>query len=109
MSVSAYYTKRRSIWDEMKSAISIPRCTCAGCTCNMAKNITEVKEKERVYVFLMGLDSEFSVIRTQIIAVNPISSLGNAYHLAEDERQRAIVADKRLVIDSTAFKASTRN
>ncbi|PWA48889.1 GAG-pre-integrase domain, Gag-polypeptide of LTR copia-type [Artemisia annua] len=105
-SVSAYYTKLRGIWDEMQSALSIPRCTCGGCECDMAKKIIEVRKKERLYEFLMGLNSDFSVIRTQILATNPTPSLANAYHLvSEDERQRAIAADRRPMADSMTFKA----
>ncbi|GJZ72104.1 LTR copia-type gag-polypeptide [Tanacetum coccineum] len=66
-SVSAYYTKLYGIWDEMQSALFIPQCTCGGCKCDMAKKIIEVREKERQYEFLMGLNSDFLVIRTQIL------------------------------------------
>ncbi|GJY83784.1 putative RNA-directed DNA polymerase [Tanacetum coccineum] len=106
ISVSAYYTKLRSIWDEMESALPIPRCNYKGCSCDMGKKLVEHKEKEKLYEFLMGLNSEFSVIRTQILAMNPIPTLGKAYHLVtEDEKQRAITADKQPSTDAAAFKA----
>ncbi|KAJ9566378.1 hypothetical protein OSB04_002344 [Centaurea solstitialis] len=107
-SVSAYYTKLRGLWDEMQAVLSIPRCTCNGCTCDVGKKIVELKEKERLYEFLMGLDDKFSVIRTQILAMSPVPSLGNAYHLvAEDERQRTISGDKKPVTESAAFRTFT--
>lgn len=54
----------------------------------------------------MGLNSEFSVIRTRILAMNPTRTLGNAYHLvAENKRQRSITADKRASADAVAFEA----
>ncbi|KAJ0720224.1 putative RNA-directed DNA polymerase [Helianthus annuus] len=57
----------------------------------------------------MGLDPEFTVIRTQILATKPIPSLGNAYHMvAEDERQRAISAEGRTSSESAAFKAAQK-
>ncbi|XP_023755323.1 uncharacterized protein LOC111903801 [Lactuca sativa] len=62
MSVSNYYTKLRSLWDEIQVVLPLPRCECA-----IGKQLNEVKEKERTYEFLMGLDDEFSVIRTQAI------------------------------------------
>nr|GEW42601.1 hypothetical protein [Tanacetum cinerariifolium] len=38
--------------------------------------------------------------------MNPVPSLGNAYHLvAEDERQKAISADKKPTTEAAAFKA----
>ncbi|KAJ0452966.1 putative RNA-directed DNA polymerase [Helianthus annuus] len=58
----------------------------------------------------MGLDNEFVVIKTQILAMNPIPSLGNAYHLvAEDERQRTISGEKTPPTEVTAFKAFVPN
>ncbi|XP_076931784.1 uncharacterized protein LOC143597057 [Bidens hawaiensis] len=105
MSVSAYFTKLRGLWDEIESVLSIPRCTCTGCTCDIRKKMTDFRGKERLYEFLMGLDDNFSVIRTQILAMSPTSSLGNAFHLvSEDESQRNISANRRSPTESAAFK-----
>ncbi|KAJ0857406.1 putative RNA-directed DNA polymerase [Helianthus annuus] len=104
-SVSAYYTKLRGVWDEIQSLLPTPRCVCSGCTCDVGKKLADLKEKERLYEFLMGLDNDFSVIRTQILAMNPTPSLGNAYHLvSEDERQRAISSEKKPTNEQVAFK-----
>ncbi|KAM0035947.1 hypothetical protein Hdeb2414_s0015g00452511 [Helianthus debilis subsp. tardiflorus] len=57
----------------------------------------------------MGLDGEFSIIRTQILATKSIPSLGSAYHLvAEDEQQRAIAGVKRPVNETMAFQTSMK-
>ena len=70
--------------------------------------MVELKEKERLYKFLMGLDDKFSVIRTQILAMSPVPSLGKAYHLVpEDERQRTISGDKKPAAESAAFRTFT--
>ncbi|GJZ87017.1 putative RNA-directed DNA polymerase [Tanacetum coccineum] len=90
-SVSTYFTQLRSIWDEAQSIYLFPRCSCNKCVCDVGKKINEHLEKECLYEFLMGLDAEFTVIRTQILATKPVPSLGTAYHMvSEDERQRAI-------------------
>jgi len=109
MTVSAYYTKLRGLWDEMQSFFPAPVCKCNGCTCGIGKSLRELKEKEQLYEFLMGLDGEFSIIRTQILATKPIPSLGNAYHLvAEDEQQRSIAGGKKPVSETMAFQASAK-
>ncbi|KAI3681211.1 hypothetical protein L6452_35996 [Arctium lappa] len=107
-SVSAYYTKLRSFWDELQLVLPTPRCTCEGCSCGIGKRLNELKEKERLYEFMMGLDENFSVIRTQILAMKPTPTLGAAYHLvAEDEQQRAITgASKRPGVEAMAFQVS---
>ncbi|GJZ24464.1 putative RNA-directed DNA polymerase [Tanacetum coccineum] len=107
-SVSTYFTQLWSIWDEAQFIQPFPRCTCNKCECDFGKKINEHQEKERLYEFLMGLDTEFSVIRTQILATNPLPSLGTAYHMvAEDERQRAI-SNENTTHESAAFKAFQR-
>ncbi|XP_023745444.1 uncharacterized protein LOC111893609 [Lactuca sativa] len=86
VSVSTYYTKMRSVCDEIQSVCPLPSCTCGKCTCNIGKKLTESKEKERLYEFLLGLDDVFSTVRTQILTSKLTPTLGEAYHLvAEDE------------------------
>ncbi|KAI3714737.1 hypothetical protein L6452_21696 [Arctium lappa] len=105
-SVSSYYTKFRSLWDEIQSVLPIPKCSCNGCTCGLGKRLVEVKEKEQLYEFLLGLDGDFGTIRTQILAMKPTPSLGTAYHLvAEDEQQRAISSAKKPAIEPAAFQS----
>ncbi|KAJ0920332.1 putative retrotransposon gag domain, retrotransposon Copia-like protein [Helianthus annuus] len=68
-SVSAYYTRLRALWDEIEYVFPLPICSCNKCTCDIGKKLRELKDKERLYEFLLGLDSEFSTIRTQILAM----------------------------------------
>ncbi|XP_022000339.1 uncharacterized protein LOC110897886 [Helianthus annuus] len=108
-SVSSYYTKLRGSWDGIDSVLPSPRCDCGNCTCGIGKKITELKEKEKMYEFLMGLNADFLVMRTQILATKPLLGLGETYHLvAEDEQQRIIaVGNKPLPVpDAAAFGAS---
>ncbi|KAI3776447.1 hypothetical protein L1987_46232 [Smallanthus sonchifolius] len=108
-SVSAYYTKLRRIWDEINVVLPTPRCTCNECKCEIGKKLVESKEKERLYEFLLGLDADFSVIRTQLLAMKPTPSLSNAYHMvAEDEQQRTIATGKKTIPEAAAFQANRK-
>ncbi|XP_076884931.1 uncharacterized protein LOC143534303 [Bidens hawaiensis] len=105
-SISAYFTRLRSIWDEIESVLPIPLCMCNGCTCGLGKKLSDLKDKERLYEFLLGLDSEYGTTRTQILAMQPTPTLSSAYHLVyDDEQQRAISGSKRPINDATAFQA----
>nr|GEZ28534.1 Gag-polypeptide of LTR copia-type [Tanacetum cinerariifolium] len=107
-SVSTYYTRLKSLWDESHS-IFFPCCSCNKCTCELGKKITAHLEKQKLYEFLMRLDSDFNVIRTHILATKPVPTLRTAYHMiAEDERQRAISLENQAVPEPTAFKAFQR-
>lgn len=109
MTISAYYTKLRGLWDKMQSFLPTPKCKCNCFTCGLEKSLKELRDKEQLYELLMGLDGDFSIIRTQILATKPIPSLGNAYHLvAEDEQQRVIAGGKRSVGGTVAFQASVK-
>ncbi|KAJ0835083.1 putative retrotransposon Copia-like protein [Helianthus annuus] len=104
--VSAYYTRLRKIWDEINVVLSTPYCTCDGCKCDLGKKQVQNKEKERLYEFLMGLDDDFGVIRTQILAMKPTPSLNNAYHMvAENELQRNMTG-KKATFEAAAFQVS---
>ncbi|KAI3507425.1 hypothetical protein L1887_22411 [Cichorium endivia] len=104
-SVSAYYTKLRGIWDEIQSVLPVPQCTCGNCSCNIGKRLSEFKERERLYEFLMGLDGDFSIIRTHVLSIKPTPTLGEAYRLAsEEEQQRQITMAKRAQVEPAAFK-----
>ncbi|XP_071719068.1 uncharacterized protein [Rutidosis leptorrhynchoides] len=90
--ISAYYTKLRTIWDEIASVSPIPTCTCNACTCELSKSIGKMRDKERLYNFLMGLNDEYNGIRSQILSSDPLPSVMAAFHLVnQDEQQRIIV------------------
>ncbi|GJX89476.1 putative retrotransposon copia-like protein [Tanacetum coccineum] len=86
VTISVYYTKLRSLWDDIESVLLMPRCSCNKCTCDVGKKLSGLKEKERLYEFLIGLDNHFS-----------------------DERQRAILADKKPATEAAAFRAYPRD
>ncbi|XP_024990710.1 uncharacterized protein LOC112524996 [Cynara cardunculus var. scolymus] len=106
MTVSAYYTELRGLWDEIQFVLPTLQCSCNGCACGLIKSLDDLREKEKLYEFLMGLDSEFSIVRTQILALKPTPSLGSTYHLvAEDEQQISITNAKRPTTEATTFQA----
>ncbi|GKA95037.1 putative RNA-directed DNA polymerase [Tanacetum coccineum] len=109
VTVSAYFTKLRRIWDEINTVLPTPRCTCNGCKCEVGKKLVELKEKERLYKFLLGLDSDFDVIRTQILAMKPTPSLSNSYHMVgEDEHQRNVTIGKKTTTEMAALQVNRK-
>ncbi|XP_023732774.1 uncharacterized protein LOC111880571 [Lactuca sativa] len=105
--VSAYYTKLRSIWDEVQSISPTPTCTCNGCSCDVAKEFLKIREKERLYDFLMGLKEEYNVVKTQIFSTDPLPILGVTYHLvSQDEQQRHVAMAHSSGNDTAAFQVS---
>ncbi|GKU87876.1 hypothetical protein SLEP1_g2207 [Rubroshorea leprosula] len=104
-SVAAYFTKLKPIWDELHAYEPTPVCVC-GCTYGVAKEYTKARETEKVHQFLMGLNDNFSTIRSQILNLEPLPSLNKVYAMAtKEERQQAITASRGPVIEDTALVA----
>ncbi|CAL1379865.1 unnamed protein product [Linum trigynum] len=102
--VSSFYTKLRGFWDEIQSISPAPECSCGGCTCDVKRKYRETKTSEQLFDFLMGLDEAFSTVKTQILAMRPMPSLADAYHLVNnDEQQRKIATNRRPHVEAAAF------
>ncbi|CAL1357037.1 unnamed protein product [Linum trigynum] len=105
LSVSAFYTKLRTYWDELQTISINPKCSCGGCTCDVAKQTREKLETERLFDFLLGLDDVFAVVRSQILRMKPVPSLAEAYQLvAGEEQQKQLTAGRRPSVESAAFQ-----
>ncbi|CAH9129304.1 unnamed protein product [Cuscuta epithymum] len=103
-SISAYFSQLCRIWDEMASINIQASCTCGNCSCNVSKLITESRDRERLYDFLMGLDDIYGHLKTQILATRPVPSLSTAYHLiSESEQHRSIASACKPSGEGTVF------
>lgn len=62
LSVAAYYTKLKGLWDELASFNSVT-CTCGN------------NDRTKLMQFLMGLNESYSDTRGQILLMNPLPSV----------------------------------
>ena len=74
--VSAYYTRLKILWDELKEFRPISTCTCCG-----MKVWLDFQEQESVMQFLMGLNDSYSSIRGQILLQEPLPTLSEVFSL----------------------------
>jgi len=89
-SIFAYYTKIKTLWDELKMSSPAIQCTCGG-----MKQLSNNEEKMRLGQFLMGLNESYSAIRGQIMLMQPLPTVKKAYSLlCEEEKQRGLVEHK---------------
>ncbi|XP_074306997.1 uncharacterized protein LOC141642178 [Silene latifolia] len=91
LSVVEYYTKLKTIWDELANYSKTPNCTCGA-----AVEIAKEKEEEKVHQFLMGLDNKlYGHVRSNLLMEDPITSLPRAYALVlREERHSSITKEK---------------
>jgi hypothetical protein len=84
LSVGAYFTKIKALWDELSNYRHIPYYSCGS-----MKTIHEYFHHEYVFQFLMGLNDTFSHIRGQILLIDPLPQINKVFALVlQEERQR---------------------
>jgi len=85
-----FFSRLVGLWNELDGYIKIPACTCG-----LAAKITKLLEDEKVHQFLMGLDDEpYLVVRSQNLAMDPLSSIDKIYNMVQQEEHY-----KRVIVD----------
>ncbi|KAL5563330.1 hypothetical protein UlMin_033077 [Ulmus minor] len=84
--VSAYFTKLKIFWDELRDFRPAPVCNCGG-----MKSLTDYQHDDYVLQFLMGLNESFSQIRAQILMSDSLPPINKVFSLViQEERQRSM-------------------
>lgn len=102
LSVSAYYTKLKGLWDELGSYQEPITCSC-----DMLKKIADREEKEKVMQFLMGLNEPYSQVRGSILMMTPLPDTRRAHGLIlQQERQMEVATRSYAVPASHAMQVA---
>ncbi|WKA12939.1 hypothetical protein VitviT2T_030281 [Vitis vinifera] len=88
LSVSAYYTKLKGLWDELASY-------------NVAAHGAQ-QDQQKLMQFFMGLNESCSVIRGKILLMNPLPSVRQAYPFVSQEEKQRLLTSTNAVAKSTA-------
>ncbi|XP_073067135.1 uncharacterized protein [Primulina eburnea] len=89
MDISSYYTRMRTLWDELKDFQPISVCNCGS-----MKEWLNYHNQECVMQFLMGLNESYAQIRAQILMMEPFPIISKTFSLViQEERQRSIHHD----------------
>lgn len=92
MSIFTYYTKYKTLIDELDSLSSKPKCDCNKCTCEINSKMHLYDFNIQLMQFLMGLNDSFTSIRGQILLMTHIPTLSQCYAmLLQDENQRDVI------------------
>ena len=77
LSVSTYYTKLKGLWDELASYSDA--------------TYGAQHDQQKLMQFLMGLNESYSAVRGQILLMNPLPSVRQAYSaVSQEEKQRLL-------------------
>lgn len=92
MTVAEYFTKVKSLWDELDNLNPLPTCTCNKCSCNLTKSILRLQQEGRVMNFLMKLDPKYNQVRTNVLMMNELPSASLIYRLLQQEERHKEVS-----------------
>ncbi|KAH1214237.1 hypothetical protein GmHk_14G042009 [Glycine max] len=91
MNITDYFTKLRTIWDELESYRPDLVCTCASkCGCDALVEVKKRKDQDRIMEFMRGLNDQYNHVRSNIIIMDPLPLINKALsYMAQQERKFA--------------------
>lgn len=83
--ISAYFCKLKQLW------VSIQLVILPSWECDTAKKYLEHEQEQRLLQFLMGLNDSYMNVRSQILMMNPLPTVGQTFSLlSHEESHRAL-------------------
>ncbi|KAL0314937.1 UNVERIFIED_CONTAM: hypothetical protein Sangu_2338100 [Sesamum angustifolium] len=108
MTVTAYYTKLKQLWDELVCLMPPALCSCGLCVCGCNKTKAEQTDASQLIQFLMGLNDSFDNIRNQILVLEPLPHVNKAYSMVlHVERQRQVNSEFAEIGEQSAMQVRT--
>lgn len=105
MSVSDYFTKLKTLWDELGTYLQLPTCKCV-----KEFNLNRLQESEKIHQLLMGLDTEkYGTLRSNVLSMEPLPNMNKVYAaLLREERQQQLSkgTDPRPFSEGAALKVT---
>ncbi|XP_070005887.1 uncharacterized protein [Nicotiana sylvestris] len=84
LDIVLYFTKLKRIWDELGIMCS---SHANSCNCAAKEGLQKEKEEDKVHLFLMGLNEVYVGVRSNLLMMQPLPSLDNAYNIfLQDEK-----------------------
>lgn len=107
LSVSAYHTRIKALWDEFDSFR--PR---EPCSCGAGKYLLDSHNQDRLMKFLQGLHDHYATLRSNVLLMDPFPHVNKIYNLVrQEEQQQNINTSSAAQVESAAlnFKGDRHN
>ncbi|KAL2226424.1 UNVERIFIED_CONTAM: hypothetical protein Sindi_2001100 [Sesamum indicum] len=86
MTVAAYFTKLKKLWDELGTLDPLPVCTCG-----TSKKLADRATSYQLIQFLVGLSDAYEHVKNQILLMDPLPTAAKAYSMVQRvEKQREL-------------------
>ncbi|KAK5838939.1 hypothetical protein PVK06_007687 [Gossypium arboreum] len=94
--IAAYFNRLKLLWDEHSALVPYSSCGCDRAQDNLLHLL-----QQRLFQFLIGLNESYSMIRSQILLMQPLPSVNQAYSmLVQEEGHREFVGGVSPISDS---------
>ncbi|XP_042974719.1 uncharacterized protein LOC122306356 [Carya illinoinensis] len=80
LSISAYFTQMKGLWDELLNYRPLPVCSCGG-----LRSLMDMHQQDYVMRFLMGLNDSYSHVTGQILLIEPLPPINKVFSLVLQE------------------------
>ena len=87
LTVTVYYTKLKGLWDKLSAYSTVPSCLCGA-----GKEIWAERETKKVHQFLVEQNDQYVIIWSQILNIEPFSSINKAYAFVTKEEKQLPIA-----------------
>ncbi|XP_019168860.1 PREDICTED: uncharacterized protein LOC109164767 [Ipomoea nil] len=83
LSVTDYYTRCKTLWEEMSALRPLPVCECTPrCSCELVKKIIKERDDDQVIRFLKGLNDDFTSIKSGVLVLDPMPDVYKVFGMA---------------------------
>ncbi|KAL2942043.1 Antiviral helicase SKI2 [Bienertia sinuspersici] len=90
-SVDEYYGELRTLWDELASAIKLPKCTCSA-----AAQYSTLLDNEKLHQFFIGLDPlNYCEVASGLLMLDPLPTLSYAHGKVLSAERHQIIANSQ--------------
>lgn len=107
LSVSDYFGKLEILWNDIQGINPILLCDCVAkksCICGITTRILAADAKNKIIDFLMGLNDSFEGIHGQILGMDPLPPLNEAFYLVQQIEQQKLVTN---AVSSVGYQDSS--
>jgi hypothetical protein len=104
-SVLDYFIELKALWEDLNSHRPLPVCTCVHqCRCLAMQLVRDYRHEDQVLQFLQCLNDQFSVVKTQVLLMEPLPPINKVYSLVIQEesnhKSSALIDDSSALINA---------
>lgn len=103
MSIANYFTRVKSLWDEIDDLKPLPSCNC-----HPNANFVKMQQDQRIMTFLMKLDPQFNQVRTNLLMTKELPDVTEVYRMLLQEESHKELSKVPILSEPMAFSTDKR-